>query len=442
MHLMCVLRRTFVSQLGLTIFSVTAALSADLTETVTPQDQQPDDKRWEMLFDSQVRYFTYKNTFGFDPRVAGTGRRPGKGSQLYLPFAAQLIGRPVDDIKVEMFARGGYVRSRQTTPFFSGEYVGPTDTQAGGTFTYLGIPGVQPFLSLNVNLPTGETPLQGNSSRARLDPDYVDVPTFGEGWNYGATVGANIPITESLVLNTSVGYVWRGEYDIENAFFPELLRSFDPGNTFTLSGSLNYQSGRIFAQLATSYTIETTSRSSLINIPGDFVIGNPDYELGNRFLLQGRLSYLWTEDLSMTLTLGWSHTSPNKVSEPQLGQPLAPLLREDLNSNSNIYRIGLDGAYRITSNLTAGPTASFLYRDENAYLPTTSQFVPAKRRWSLGAVANFAVSDIFTLNARLERVWTREGAQGPFVDQFFSGEALPQQSGHGWQASTGITARF
>jgi hypothetical protein len=163
------------------------------------------------------RYFSWSGTRGYPTSLSSD---PGKGMQVYTPFAAQLIGRPSDDLKLAFLARWGYVSSRQSTAGLSGSVSTFTDTMLSGTATYFGWAGVQPFVSLNINAATGKSVLLGNSAYARMDPDLVDIATFGEGWNIGPTVGVNMPLTTALVASFNVGYTFRGRYDRESAIDP------------------------------------------------------------------------------------------------------------------------------------------------------------------------------------------------------------------------------
>ena len=159
------------------------AAAADMAAPVEQQAQAAQ-SAWTATGSLDFKYFTYEGTRGTTASASPLGQR-GKGSQFYMPLALQLVGAPTDEFKIELMARTGYVSSRQSTATFSGSYSGSTDTVVSATGTYLGWAGIQPYLSLNLNLPTGETVLRGTSGRARLDPDFVDVPTFGEGFNIG-----------------------------------------------------------------------------------------------------------------------------------------------------------------------------------------------------------------------------------------------------------------
>ena len=80
---------------------------------------------------------------------------------------------------------------------------------------------------------------------------------------------------------------------------------------------------------------------------------------------------------------------------------------ERFNSNSNVYRVGLQHLFPV-EQFQIGPTVSFLYRDHNGHNSTTLQFVPQKTRWAAGMLGQYALNTTVTLNARVEHVWTRE----------------------------------
>lgn len=192
---------------GALIFLMSAAFAEDPATTApasgTTVSTQSQDGQWEGIFNEDTRFYWWQSSrgFAFAPTVpsplglshqgiilpAGfpAAASPGSGSLLYTPFALQLIGRPSDDLKSEFLVRGGYVDASQTTPGMSGQVSTQTDTSITEKVTYLGLAGLQPFASVSINIPTGKTALLGNSANARMDPDLVEIPTYGEGWNIG-----------------------------------------------------------------------------------------------------------------------------------------------------------------------------------------------------------------------------------------------------------------
>jgi hypothetical protein len=152
----------------------------------------PADRNWSTTFDTEVRYTAWTATRGFPAAPITNG---GSGSQVYIPLSLQFTGRPWQDVKLEFLARSGYVSAKQTTGGQTGAVTTTTDTTLTPTVTYLGWETLQPFTSVTLNLPTGKSVLYGNTRFARMDSDLVDIPTFGEGFNIGPSIGANIPFT-------------------------------------------------------------------------------------------------------------------------------------------------------------------------------------------------------------------------------------------------------
>jgi hypothetical protein len=126
------------------------------------------------------------------------------------------------------------------------------------------------------------------------------------------------------------------------------------------------------------------------------------------------------------------------------------LVTEPFNSNSNLYRVGLEHLFPV-GQFAYGPTGSFLFRDTNGYVPTTLQFVPAKQRWSAGAQAKYAPSNTLLFTARVERVWIHANefpalpnatTFSVLADTPVPSFTVPVVSGNGWQFAVGATASF
>lgn len=414
---------------GQIIFS-SAACAADLPSELTTST----DSSWTTVFSTEARYFYWRNNFG-----APNGTGPGRGSEFYLPFAMQLTGKSFETWNADFTVRGGWVKAIQSTPGHSGTVQTTTDTVASGTVTYLGLQGIQPFVALNANLPTGKTVLLGSQANARMDPDFVDISTFGEGFNLGPTAGFNFPITDTLLITTSLGYTWRGRFtqdligDLTNPF---LTSRVDPGENLTATGAINYQIGQLALGFTGAVTWETPTS----------VDGTNTLQPGNRFLLALQASYIWPDNIGTTvLNASLAHSNRNKILLPGFSF----LAIETLNSNSNAYRVGLQHMIPV-GNFQIGPVGSVLYRDHNGYNSATLQFVPPKTRWSAGMLAQYTPKESVTINARFEGIWTRENENpaldgGKFDD--LAGGVLPAAtvptiSGTGWQTSIGINIKL
>ena len=390
--------------------------SAALSVLPASAQSQP----WELFVNQEVRYFSWSGTRGYPAAGIATTAR-GSGWQLYAPVTVQLAGIPVENLKFELIGRGGYVESKQTTPGASGSVSTTTDTVAAATWTYFGIPGIQPFLSLSANLPSGKSVLLGAATFARMDPDLVDIASFGEGWNIGPTLGINFAVAENAIFSVGAGYTWRGKYDRE--FLPPVpptaTAELDPADVVTINASLGFRQGALSGQIAGSYSHE--GKTSLT--------GMPFFQLGDRYFVSGVASYAWSEASVSSLVASWNYSQKNKVLIP-------PLTLEGFNSNSNLYRVRLEHAF-VFGSWSLGPVGSWLFRDENSYSPTAFQFVPAKTRWSAGGNLRYSVNKNALLYASVEHVWIDENERIPAI-----GTPVPDSSYTGWVAVGGGTFRF
>ncbi len=395
-------------------------------------------QRWNLTVASEARYYAWKGDRG----TPGTGSTaPGSGSELYVPFAIQLAGQPTDDWKVTLLGRGGWVQAQQSTAGLAGKVATFTDTQTLGTLTYLGLPGFQPFISLSLNLPTGKPVLPGEQANARMDPDLVGIGSFGEGFNIGPSAGFSVPITNMLIVTASFGYTWRGAFDRERSTSEtdptmQTPTTVDPGDVWTATAGIGYQNGPWTLNLTGTISEETTTTENGVDL----------YRAGRRYLGTGTATYAWPESWGWTtLTASFAHSNRNAVKFTGASE----LMKEFFNTNSNLYRIGLQHLFALGS-LAIGPTGSFLYRDNNGYNSSTLQFVPAKKRWAAGAVLRYAATNKVTLNARFEHVWVRENSRpapdgqlySVLLGQLVAGSAVPALSSDGWMVSGGANITF
>jgi len=408
---------------------------------------------WTQTFSSEVRYFSWQSNRGVPNNAVGLSNvafplaAPGHGTELYIPYATQLVGT-ADAYKIELLVRGGWVSARQSTAGLTGAVATATDTVASGTFTYLGFNGVQPFVAIQTNLPTGLAALGPNQVRARMDPDLVDIATFGEGLNIGPTLGFNLPISSKLLLTLSAAYTHRGDFEREGPLTPAAPNTtpaptmIDPGDVTTLTGTFAYQLGQLTGNVTGTVAQEGATRQD----------GTPFVRPGRRYVLAGTWAYAWPGEHAgrTTVTASASHSDRNDVLFQCLAGCPTALTLEPFNTNSNLYRAGIEHLF-LAGQAAFGPTATFLFRDQNAYVPTTLQFVPAKTRWAAGALARYVANDHLLLNARIEHVWTHEDPHPALPgDQQFSVLAgstvtafsVPVVSSTGWQVAIGATAQF
>ena len=268
---------------------------------------------WSVSLNSEVRYFSFTGGRG-DPAttMAGAPAIGGKGSEVYTPTTLSVTGMINPLWKFEGLIRSGYVSAHQGTPGETATVGTPTDTVPSLTFTYLGFDGVQPFASINLNLPTGKTALYGTKFYARLDPDIVDVPTFGEGLNVGPTVGVNIPFNQNVVGTLSTGYTARGNFNQDGTFspfFPQLTNRVHPGDLFTLSASITAQAAQWSVQFSANYVIATRAENNDVD----------QFRAGNQLSFSTVVGYVYNESFSVRAVGSYSLSDNNRT--PIFGMP-------------------------------------------------------------------------------------------------------------------------
>lgn len=387
--------------------------------------------QWQGVFNTEVRYLSW-NSSGGNSGIVGMGG--GSGQQIYVPAALQLTGRPTQDVKLEFLVRSGEIWTRQRTPGGTVEISSPTDTTVSVSGSYFGWAGIQPFLSLNVNIPTGGTIINGTSSNTKTDADLVPTPVFGEGWNFGTTFGVNLPINESLIASLGAGYTNRGTYDRAGIFDPITTTQgtvhYDPGDVFTVNSSIGYRGDRGSVQLSASYSVETATLLDDLQY----------FRAGDRVILSAKAGYAWSDTWSSRLIGQYSHTAKDQIA--QAGA--SGLVLERANSNGDVYRVSIDTTYGKES-FSIGPTAGLLFRAANGYESTAPEFVPQRTGWLAGVVASYAASPQLSFNARAERLWVKEDDNPTDVNALnlpIPGTEIPAIMTNGWLGSISGVIRF
>jgi len=399
---------------------------------------QSDDKRWTVTFDSDVRYFSTKTTTPGFPTV---------GSDVtYIPMGFGVVGTPNDDWKLEFGIRGG----RQNIVTFQGSngitspllgtantsYSGWVDTTVSSTVTYLAINGMQPFISMNTNIPTGHSLVTGALGANPSDPDITQIAGFGVGWNFGPTIGVNIPITPNLLYTISLGYTQRNPFmrlgedtagvTKQIAALPGFgaIQNLFPGNDTTFTSALGYQSGPWSLQVSAAVTDETVT----------MVDGQNLYQAGESYQFSAAAGYAWNDAWSSKLAAAFAHINLNQnlTMEGPLHHDFA-LFLETFNTNNNVANVAFDTTYKV-GDLSLGPSASIMFREHNGYDMSTEQFVPAKTIWFAGGVFEYALAKQFSINGRVQYIWGS-------IDSTVL-PAVPVMNINGWVYSIGAKAQF
>lgn len=402
--------------------------ASDVRPAVGKSKSGPD---WSFEINPELRFISWSGRRGFPTQVTPTAFARGGGYQATTPLGIQLTGQLTGQWKLDVLMRGNTALSRQETPGLQGSSRLLTDTVVTGTFTYEGLGAIKPFVSLALNLPTGDRRLSLSGSRSRMDPDIVDVSSFGEGRNIGPTIGANIALTEAWLLSLSAGRTLRGRFiqGVTDTNGLTALSLQQPGAENAVNASLNYSSGGFNASAAVAVAFPETDR-----VDRSFSV-----EQGRRLNLTGDVGYVWSPTHSTKAQLALSRTSRNRVVDNEALR----ILVEPFNSNSTRYTASLEhtvtmGAWKLTG------LANLLYRDRNQWRPLDQQFVQAKWKAGTGLQVSYDLSDKVSLSGRIERFWLRDAAQSEklVAGTLTSGLAVPRIGSHGWAGGFSSSLRF
>ena len=225
----------------------------------------------------------------------------GSGYQIYSPTTAGFNYEVPSDLKLESRFKGGYVYSNHSTPNQLAIYNGPIDTQATFNATFQNFDTIKPTFGVALNLPTGNSFLPGNERFTRMDPDLVDVGSYGVGFNVNPTAGFVVGMNESTALSLSAGYAWQGAFTKEAVSLgvtPSnfLISTFDirqrvkPGDIFTANANLTSSVGKNLL-LAASFAYMSESKLTIDSVPagraGAHYVSNlaVNYQIDERWVL-------------------------------------------------------------------------------------------------------------------------------------------------------------
>lgn len=265
-----------------------------------------------------------------------------------------------------------------------------SDTTLGGTFTYLGIKGLEPFLTIDMNLPTGTATLHGEEKNAIMDPDLVDQIRFGEGFNINPSIGAAYELSNRWVLSAAVGYNTRGSY-VPDGDIPSLANlfsrlSYDPGDQLTGYVRAQYLDETSFFAAAVKYFDEEMS-----------TLGGIDYfNPGDRIEVTVEGTTALTDSLLIT---GYGLFTTSE-SNQYLNFFTLTTVDEEANGNGDVYYASLALIYTMEEvDLSFG--GSYMMRDENDYDPVNDLFIAQRTAWDAGPGIDWRVAENAVLSANV-----------------------------------------
>lgn len=269
-----------------------------------------------------------------------------------------------NDVTLDMALKTGCVISQSNSAGLTGTVSSFVDTTFHSMVAYDVFEDWQPFLSFDMNVPTGKATLFGNEKNAIMDRDLVSQTRFGEGANFNPGIGVTIPLSKRLISSVAVGYNFRGAYvpDGDSGYL------YNPGNQFIATFGLNYLYDSWLVALNAIYINERQSSLG----------GLPYFKPGDSYTKTGLLAYKWTPRNTTKFSVAINSVKKNQITDFFSGG----YVNEEKNSNSTVYIVSLAHTLDANDRLSYTVSASYLLRDKNQYEPQSDFFISAKKKLS------------------------------------------------------------
>ena len=387
------------------------------------------------FMDTAAKYSSWNGSRGsniFSPAA-------GSGQQVYTPTLIGIDYAHPDTVKLETRIKSGWVYANQSTQGQQGTYDGPVDTQASINATFLNFDSVRPQVGVAVNLPTGTAYLPNNQRFARMDPDLVEVGSYGAGFNINPTAGFVMGINQNTAMSFSAGYAWQGAFTREGvdlnfggagsfgAF--DLKRKVDPGDVFT--GNVNYTTeiGPLVVLATFAYMSESEVKTDGVSVG----------QAGARYVSNLTLNQRLTDQWNLAINGSLSYQEKNKIN---VG---GSLVAEPKNSNSVVVIGSFEPTYQWSERLKVAANYSVLWRNENYYDQIEEQFIPAKLKNTVGMSATYSLTPSASIEMKGSHSWITQDT-GPFLPVVLVPLTLaslpPTLSYTAWMASLSANLRF
>ncbi len=417
--------------LSFTIFG--SPLSAE----PAPASASSGTEKWSSFFDTDLRFSSWRGDRGTNVFSA----TPGKGTQYYAPISFGTTYQKSGTIRLDFRGKTGYVWSNHATSGQEANVEHFIDTQLSTKATFLNFETFRPYVGLAVNLPTGLTYLPGNQRFARMDPDLVEVGSYGAGYNYNPTIGLTFALNQSTDIAFGGGYAWRGTFEREaynsTTGTYDARVKIDPGDVFTVNASVASEVGAWDIYSSFAFMSETDIKRD----------GIPVGRKGAKYIADVDVIYQFNDRWALNLNGSWSFLEKDKVQGTS-----GALITEPKNSNSHLLIGSIEPNYLIAPKTKIGLNYSVLYRINNYYDQIEEQFVPSKLKQSVGGSVFYSPSATTILKLRVSHFWVHEydGPLLPTVQVFNSGTlvsqtlgtAPPNMSFTGWAGALTGSIRF
>jgi hypothetical protein len=295
-----------------------------------------------------------------------------KGWQMVAPLDATYTFQLDGKSRLDLSARTAYVISENRSPLSEGRVSAFSDTVVGATVSVNRFTDWQPFLTLDLNLPTGKETLKGAQKNAVMDPDLVPLVRFGEGFNLNFSVGVTYLVPDTKwAITGAVGYNWRGAYVADG----DLDEEFNPGDQLTALLRVQYLSDDVYGAISVQYFDEDVSS----------LAGLPYFNPGNQVEINAEGTYVIDPKQSVSASVFYTTSGKNEYLDFFTNQ----LIKENVDGNGQYYFGQIAYSRILTSEIGATVSATYGVRTENDYVAADDLFIPARTYWDVRLSADY-----------------------------------------------------
>lgn len=379
--------------------------AAAQTSTVTASEG------WDATLTTGVKYTSWRRTKG-DVGGAQTG------AQTTAPVQLDVTGKTIPAWLLSFKAKTALYDSHRSFAggALKGDKNGITDMLLSGRAAYLGYGGIVPFYELGLNLPTGDSLLRGNQKFTRMDPDLVDLPSYGEGFNVAQTAGVMFPVSYFSRITTGLGYTWRGAYDKED--FANVSHDVDPGNVYRAFVNYDYKNAAFNYGLNFTYARETAMQ----------VDDADTFKSGDAFVVGGNAGYEWTPQARSSVSAQYATT---RTDEVQTGAGLAD---EPFNTNGPSLSLGAAHTQKVSDRLDVTGRVGYMRRFENEWSSAVADYLPARTKVSAGVDVTYQLTPDLSFSLSPQAFRLKDDDHPFFPD--------PAYTYVGYSVGAGMKAKF
>lgn len=257
-----------------------------------------------------------------------------------------------------------------------------SDTSLNFAFSYDAF-WIKPWVSLDINAPTGKSTLKGQEKNAIMDPNLVGQTRFGEGVNLSPAAGFVFELTNNDVVSIGASHNIKGKYTPDG----DANIVLDPGDIYT--ATLQYQ--RLTRDSMTSlgmvYSEEDVTKLAGINV----------FQPGKRFDVNASHAQRFWQQHTVSGFFRYSNMDKNKRFDPFLGSFTA----EERDGAGDVFFMGCNYTYQYDRRLSGGVGFDYLLREANQYQVGNDLFLPNRDKWSVNVFSSYMLTENLGLKGRV-----------------------------------------